>query len=295
MKPRLCFFAVFLILFSACNLPVTEQPIPQPPTVEATAPRPVTNPPATPTTSAETSSVPAKISNQLPPGALTIVALGDSLTQGDGDESGLGGYPARLQKLIEAQRPGTQILNLGKSGWTSADLINGVNGEAAILPQALAAKPNLALLWIGSNDLWYLYEYGPEPMTTTAESEDLANYEANLDSILRQLTNSGARVFIALLDDQSKRPVVANPPNPAEPAFSAITTEDLARMSIHVNAMSAILQKKAAEYGAVTVDFYKTDIFTNPATLSSDGNHPNTTGYEKITQIWFAALEPALK
>jgi lysophospholipase L1-like esterase len=237
----------------------------------------------------------ASLNRQLPPGPLKLVALGDSLTQGDGDEAELGGYPARLQKLLEAQRPGTQSLNLGKSGWTSADLLNGVNGEAATLPQALAAKPNLALVWIGSNDLWYLYEYGPEPMTAEAEAQDLENYSANLDTLLRQLTGSGALVFVALLDDQSKRPVVASPPNPAEPAFSATTAEDLARMSVHVTALNEILQKKAAEYGAITVDFFHTDIFTNPATLYSDGNHPNSAGYEKITEIWLTAIDPYLK
>ena len=296
MSQQLGFCAVILLLLSACSLPVTAPPAPPPPTVEAPLPRPVTPVPPTPTLLPATpTALPSPGSSKLPAGPLTIVALGDSLTQGDGDESGLNGYPARLQKLLETQHPGTQILNLGKSGWTSADLINGVNGEAATLPQALAAKPNVALLWIGSNDLWYLYEYGPEPMTAEAEQADLENYAANLDTILSQLTSSGAAVYVALLDDQSQRPVVANPPNPAEPAFSATTAEDLTRMSAHVNAFNEIIQQKAAQYGAVTVDFYHTDIFTNPATLYSDGNHPNTAGYEKITQLWFAALEPEAK
>jgi lysophospholipase L1-like esterase len=286
---------VLLLVLSACNIPAIGQNSPQPPTVEATVSQPVTESPTTPTAQPETPAVSPKTGPKLPSGALTVVALGDSLTQGDGDESGLNGYPARLQKLIENLRPGTQVLNLGKSGWTSADVLNGVNGEAAVLPQALAANPQIALVWIGSNDLWYLYEYGPEPMTAEAEQQDLTNYTTNIDSILHQLTDSGALVFIALLDDQSKRPVVANPPNPAEPAFSATTPDDLASMSLHISAMNEIIQNKAAKYGAVPVDFFHTEIFTNPVTLYSDGNHPNTAGYEKITQTWFSALEPYLK
>ena len=108
------------------------------------------------------------------------------------------------------------MYNYGHSGWDSSDLINGLNGEASQLNQAVAAHPNIALVWIGSNDLWYLYEYGPEPMTTAAEQDDLRNYTANIDTILRQLTSHGITVFIALLDDQSKRPVVADPPNPSQ-------------------------------------------------------------------------------
>jgi len=109
-------------------------------------------------------------------GALTIAALGDSLTAGECDDSGLGGYPGRLQTLGESLRPGTRIVNLGHSGWSTADLINGLNGDPSPLAQAVAMHPQAALVWIGSNDLWYLYEYGPDPMTPEAEAADLAVY-----------------------------------------------------------------------------------------------------------------------
>jgi lysophospholipase L1-like esterase len=235
----------------------------------------------------------AAVVGTLPPGALTIATLGDSLTEGTGDDSGGGGYPGRLQKLVEPLRPGTRVVNLGHSGWTSADLIDGQGGQPSELTQAIAAHPNVALVWIGSNDLWYLYEGGPEPMESSFEQADLATYEANIDTILRQLTSHGMTVFIALLDDQSKRPVVAHP-NPTEPAFSEITPADLALMSAHVRAYNAIIGRKAAQYGAVTVDFYGTTIFTDAATLYGDGNHPNEAGYDKIAGIWFAALKPRL-
>jgi len=54
--------------------------------------------------------------------------------------------------------------------------------------------------------------------------------------------------------------VAANPSNPAEPAFPATTPGDLARMSTHVQAYNEIIRRKAAQYGAATVDFYNTDI-----------------------------------
>jgi lysophospholipase L1-like esterase len=211
------------------------------------------------------------------PGTLTIAALGDSLTAGDGDDSSLGGYPGRLQALLDPVRPGTKILNLGHSGWSSTDLIDGQGGSPSELAQAVAAHPNVALVWIGSNDLWNLYEYGPEPMTTEAERADLAAYETHVDAILRELTGHGALVFLALLDDQSKRPVVARP-NPTEPAFPGTTAADLALMSADVKAYNDIIRRTAARYDAATVDFYDTTIFTAAATLSGDGNHPNSKG-----------------
>ena len=299
-KSTLWLLPVLLLLSCACNLSAAASSTPVARTVTESADSPQTD--STPAIDTPPDAVnteapenPSTASEPLPAGPLSIVSLGDSLTQGDGDESGEGGYPSRLQKDIDALRPGSQMLNLGKSGWSSSDLINGQSDGPSELTQALAAKPQIATVWIGSNDLWYLYEYGPEPMTDEAEQADLQAYEANIDMILSKLTQSGAKVFIALLDDQSKRPVVANPPNPAEPAFTATTADDMARMSKHVDAYNEIIRRKAAQYGAVTVDFFNTDIFTNPTTLYSDGNHPNTAGYEKITQIWFDAVREYIK
>jgi lysophospholipase L1-like esterase len=131
-------------------------------------------------------------------------------------------------------------------------------------------------------------------MTAAAEQADLGAYEDNIDKILSRLADHGVIVFVALLDDQSKRPVVARP-NPTEPAFPGTTPADLVRMAAHINAYNDIIRRKAAVYGAATVDFSATAIFTSAATLCDDGNHPNATGYDRVAQIWYAALEPRLR
>jgi len=238
----------------------------------------------------------------MPPGPLTLVMLGDSLTAGDRDDSAEGGgYPRRLLETVQARRPGSTAANLGQSGWTSGDLIGGVNSDPGQLGQALtllngvgAGAARAVLLWIGSNDLWYLYEFGPQPMTSGAEAEDVTNFSANLDRLLGDLRATGATVFVGLLDDQSQRPVVADPPNPSEPAFPGISADDRARMSAQVDRYNDVVRARAAQHGALVVDFFHTTIFTSPATLADDGNHPNAAGYDAIAARWWAALEPWL-
>ncbi len=202
-----------------------------------------------------------------------ITALGDSKTEGVGDTPGGGGYVTRLEWLVNGIRPGSRVLRLGKMGWGSDELIT--QG----LPAVVESQPDIALVWIGSNDLWANYE--PEQATS-----DLARYTTNLDILLHVLHSIGARIYIAQLDDQAQRPMVTQDPE--------WTTEERAHLSERVAGYNSAIAAKAAEYGATLVDFFHTSLFTNPATLADDGNHPNASGYDQIAQIWFDALQPLL-
>jgi lysophospholipase L1-like esterase len=285
--------AGLLLIAAACGPGPASAPGEQP-TAAMTGETPLATTPSGATSDASSPTSSSAAIPALPEGAVAIATFGDSLTEGDCDDSGRG-YPGRLLPMVERLRPGSKILNVGHSGWTSGDLANTANDPPTDIARAIDSEPDMALVWIGSNDLWALYEFGPEPMTGAAEQEDLAAYEANLDVLLGRLTDKGAAVYIALLDDQSMRPVVANPPDPSQPAFPATTSADLTLMADHVTAYNDIIRAKAAQYGAVTVDFYNTTIFTTEATLCSDGNHPNESGYDAIAAIWFTALEPALR
>jgi lysophospholipase L1-like esterase len=227
---------------------------------------------------------------------VTLVALGDSLTQGDGDDSGRGGYTGRLLEMVNAVRPESTLINLGQSGWSSDALINGDQGLENQLTRAVAdvasatsqGRGAVALVWIGSNDLWYLYEYGEG--TDENDALDAERFLSNMDAIIGQLRGAGAQVIVAMLDDQSKRPVALK-----GEAFVSTTPDELNRMSAQVVRYNQVIADKAAQYGALTVDFYSTDIFTNPATLYDDGNHPNSAGYDIIAQKWFDALSRMLQ
>lgn len=286
------YILLFALLVSACNLPGSTV------STEPTAEEAINEAPQTEDAPQADSNPPISIqpAAPLPPGPVHMVALGDSLTQGDGDDSGRG-YPGRLLEMLNSVRPDSTLTNFGQSGWSSDALINGDQGLESQLTRAVSelqdttaqGKAALALVWIGSNDLWYLYEYGGD-IDDAGDASDAQRFEANIDTILSQLRGTGAQVVIALLDDQTKRPVAIK-----GEAFVSITSDEMSRMSAHVDVYNQIILNKAAQYGVLTVDFYSTDIFTNPATLYDDGNHPNQAGYDIIAQKWFDTISPLLK
>jgi lysophospholipase L1-like esterase len=225
---------------------------------------------------------------------ITLVALGDSLTQGDGDLEMGGGYPARLATRLKAERPGSMVKNLGQSGWTSGDLIN-TQLEPAInlLRSAPAEQTKVAIVWIGSNDLFGLYNYVCDEEYrndfSACEQDGLRIFTDNIQRILSDLKGTGAKLYIALLDDQSKRPVMTDQEKRTS-SFDKISKDDVTRMSVQTRKYNEVIQQMAERLGASTVDFSSSTLFTDPATLDSDGNHPNGKGYDTIADIWYQAI-----
>lgn len=226
-------------------------------------------------TGCDPKDAPVAAPTAMPGRTLLVVAVGDSLTEGLKDDPAKGGYPARLEKMANEVKPGTQVMNLGRSGATSAQLVSRQ------LPTAVDLKPHIAIVWIGSNDLWRFYKAEQE-----AQAE--ANFAANMDTILRSLKETGAGLFVGLLDDHSKRPVALTAD--VEP----YNQEDRERMSRRSARYNEIIIEKAQQYGATTVDFFNTTIFTDEATLSPDGNHPSAYGYDVIARMWFEAMRTTL-
>jgi lysophospholipase L1-like esterase len=232
--------------------------------------------------------------------SITLVTLGDSLTIGDGDEEGsnLGGYPPRLLSALQADYPGSTLNNVAASGLTSNDLINiELTPAMNTFKAAAGVDLKIALVWIGSNDLFGLYnnvcdEYYPGNYTL-CEQDELNNFQANINKIITDLKTTGASVYIALLDDQSRRPVMTNEILRNE-IFPNITSSEVTRMSAQVMKYNNAILNLANSLDVTTVDFYNTTLFEDQNTLSSDGNHPNSTAYDIIAGLWYAKIKEAL-
>ena len=246
---------------------------------QAQAPSP--RPTATATVAATAAATIAPTPTPLPP--LTVVTLGDSLTSGDKDDEPGGGWPRRLLPLLQSVRPQSQIVNLAQPGWTSRDVLQGVGDVPSQIDQAVkvlneASGDKIATLWIGVNDLFYLYEFG-DP-TTAAEAQEADRFAHDLDELLDRLTDTGARVFIALLHDPAQGPVQTSG------VFMSTSADEWARMSLQAQRYNEIIKATATKYNAMLVDIPATQIFTTPALLFEDGIHPNARGYAELAQVW---------
>ena len=235
-------------------------------------------------------------------GPVTVVALGDSLTAGDGDDSGRG-YTGRLTEAIASEpgRANSTLVNFGQSGWDSTQLVDGQDGSPAQLSQAVeevrrAADSGgavLATVLIGSNDLWYLYEYSPEE-GTTPEMEDaaVATYRTNLDRTVRELQDAGAFVVVGLPHDQTVEPAVADIDRLHE-LLPNVTAEEVGQMSRLAARLARTAQEVAADHAALTVDTNH-PFWADPSKMADDGIHPNGAGYEDLAALWMEVIQPSL-
>lgn len=107
--------------------------------------------------------------------SLTILALGDSLTEGLGvanDDN----YPAQLEtRLQEMGYKNAKVINSGLSGETSTGLVNR-------LDWVLQTKPDITILTVGAND--------------AIRGIDVATVEANIRTAVKRLQDNGSVVIL---------------------------------------------------------------------------------------------------
>ena len=149
-------------------------------TADNTADNTQNNNPAVNTTMAEPQTPESTQSNESTNSAeqqapLTILALGDSLTEGLGVDNDAN-YPAQLEaRLQELGYKDVKVINSGLSGETSTGLVNR-------LDWVLQTKPDITILTIGAND--------------AIRGIDVATVEANIRTAVKRLQDGGSEVIL---------------------------------------------------------------------------------------------------
>ncbi len=142
-------------------------------TADANAPVTDTTPAATEPVSRETPVEQGHIETINQP--ITILALGDSLTEGLGVDPN-DNYPAQLEATLkEMGYTNVEVVNSGLSGETSTGLVNRLDWVAQ-------TKPDITILTIGAND--------------AMRGIDVATIEKNIRTAVKHLQDNGSDVIL---------------------------------------------------------------------------------------------------
>ncbi|WP_233522584.1 GDSL-type esterase/lipase family protein [Peribacillus glennii] len=196
---------------------------------------------------------------------LTIVALGDSLTRGTGDETGKGYVGLVTQEVKKRIGQEVKVHNLGINGQTSRELRQQVKQKE--VRRQLAAADTI-LLTIGGNDLFRggqtLLDYNAGTV-----SQLQSQFTRNLSSIFADIRKANDKATIFYLG-------LYNP---------FIELEDGKQTSQVVREWNRQSEETSAAFNGIvfvpTFDIFQTSVNDY---LYTDRFHPNKQGYRLIAE-----------
>lgn len=196
------------------------------------------------------------------PKDLNIVTLGDSLTQGVGDESKNSGYVG----LIEDKLDNTiKIDNFGISGYRSDQLLELINEPDV---EASLNEADLVLMTIGANDLMKIFKRDLTHLKIEPFFDELEEFEKRLEKIFTKINQINPQTkiyFIGFYD-------------PFSEYFPEV--RELTYISASWNERSDRVTKKFDNtYYIPTAQLFEKDVGIY---LAADKFHPNKRGYTKI-------------
>lgn len=214
--------------------------------------------------------------------ALNIVAIGDSLTRGTGDETGSGYVRRSISQLTNTQdKPVTLLNNLAINGQRADQLARSLDNESTgyILKQA-----SVIMLTIGGNDLFQSALTDPKAEEKlTVESLQARSKEgiASLSKVLKSLREWNPEaliVYVGLYNPFSDMKEMQQLGNSVVQAWNEAAADLLQR---DTNSLFVPVQDLFT---------YNTGVY-----LSSDHFHPNGAGYEAIATRIVQSLPKASK
>ncbi|MFI9160231.1 SGNH/GDSL hydrolase family protein [Kitasatospora aureofaciens] len=193
---------------------------------------------------------------------LRFVALGDSLTEGVGDQvdARWRGWAAVLARSLAPGGRTVEFTNLACSGALTADL------PEHQLPAALACRPQLAAVLVGGND-------------TLRTGFDIRRTTMELDATLGELSGAGAVLLTACLPDPG---MLLRLPSPL--------ARPLAR---RMRAVNTVVHALAARHRAIHLHIADLPWCARRGLLSVDRLHPSAEGHHLIARCFHELLTTA--
>ncbi|WP_149475218.1 SGNH/GDSL hydrolase family protein [Oceanobacillus polygoni] len=191
-----------------------------------------------------------------------IVAIGDSLTQGVGDETEQGGYVGILDRTINDGLQTADIINFGKRGNRTDQLLKRLDQEE--IAQEIADS-DLVLITIGANDIMKVARENIMHLVIDDFVAEKEGYEMRIRQIFDKIIALNPETDIYLVGFY----------NPFKQYF-----KDIKEFDLIVGAWNTASSNIANEYENIT--FIPTeDLFTVTTTnlFADDNFHPNYEGY----------------
>lgn len=208
---------------------------------------------------------------------LRITMLGDSLTEGIGDQTGNGGYLYFLKSKLKEEQSIDQIHfeTFGKKGLTSAGLKKKMKEEEII---ESVEDADIVIITIGGNDVMGVVKKNFLNLKVDDFYKAIDKYEANIRNVIEKIrkTNQEAEIYLVgiynpfqlLLSDIQEFDMLMDIWNERSGQFTAEYER------VHF-----------VEIGGIFEDYNENLIF------EVDYFHPNTRGYERMGHEIYMAIK----
>jgi lysophospholipase L1-like esterase len=196
-----------------------------------------------------------------------IVSIGDSLTQGVGDETESGGYVGILNHTFEDQNMNISIENFGKRGNRTDQLLKRLENEEIV---SAIKDADIVLITIGANDIMKVVRSNYTNLNIEPFQEEKVSYVERLTAIFHKISEVNPDTQIYLIGFY----------NPFERFFG-----DIEQLDMIMNDWNQAGELVTEEFENV---YYipTEDLFSNSTTnlLADDNFHPNTSGYKLMAK-----------
>lgn len=208
-----------------------------------------------------------------------MTALGDSLTQGVGDETNHAGYVGVLENRFERENVRVQIDNFGKRGHRTDQLLTRINEEADM--QRSIERADSILITIGANDIMRIVRENVFNLNLSVFDSEHASFEARLTDLFDTITALNPEAEVYLLGFF----------NPFAGYFDEVEALDDILTTWSETSRQVIETYPNGHY--IPID----DLFQlNRIELLADDNfHPNATGYHLIGARVYHYLAPEIE
>jgi lysophospholipase L1-like esterase len=198
---------------------------------------------------------------------LKIVAIGDSLTQGVGDQTENGGYVGILNNTFEDKKLNISIENYGKRGNRTDQLLKRLeNKEIA----SSIKNADVVLITIGANDIMKIVKSNFSDLKVETFDKEKQDYTNRLRDIFDKINQLNPETKVYLIGFY----------NPFEGYFG-----DIKELELVMNSWNEAGKSVTEEYENISY-IPTADLFSaaNLELLAEDYFHPNTNGYKLIAE-----------